>query len=112
MSQSCIFLSQSSSRDRPNDGIHSIFLVTSIMRCLNVRRSACLPLRSFCEGRSIAMYHSSATFQTNSVLQRQQPGNRCLYFSFLKIRFSPFLSLSFKFPRIIHGSFFAFFPER
>src|SRR3989344_5598378 len=58
MSQSFIFFNQSSSRSRPNSGIHLIFLATAVILSLKVFPSCCL---------SIAMYHSLVTFKTELV---------------------------------------------
>src|SRR3989344_3551269 len=72
ISQSCMFLSQSSSLSSPNLGIQFIFFATSIICCRRV--FFCLPSEASGEGRSMAMYHSSTTRQTSSVLHRQQVG--------------------------------------
>src|SRR3989339_275786 len=69
INQSCILLSQSSSRSKPKSGIQVIFLTTSIISCLKVR--FCLSLGSF---RSIEIYHSSTSLKTSSSLHLQQVG--------------------------------------
>src|SRR3990167_3400293 len=66
ISQSCMFLSQSSSRSKPHSGIQFIFFATSIICSRYVSPESSL--------RSIAIYHSSTTRQTSSCLHRQQVG--------------------------------------